>query len=287
MATNWNKQIPWMGSIHETAAAQVLSVYRCPKKGCMRVLQCHVQRDRHLFYEQCPKEADQASQGYAVNLIEGAGVRRTLHQAPDTTATRTTPLKEGWAPKLAKKPYRFNTAKKDFLTFKFNIDQEAGLKQDADVFAREMQKARDMNDKRLFPVSEFPTPLPTPGVVVLFSRFPGKVRQQPAVSEEPSTEGLDDMDRDAAAGIEEKNFSQTRETVMESVHLVHPIICDHYNVFDMVNTAFIKKEKLGVLPFLCYELGVDAQVPRVRKKAVHLTLLGNLVEECTCNITTR
>ena len=70
--------------------------------------------------------------------LERAGVMPTLHQAPDSTATRTTPQKEGWVPKVAKKPYRLNTAQKDFLTSKFNIDQETGLKQDADVVARQM-----------------------------------------------------------------------------------------------------------------------------------------------------
>lgn len=95
------------------------------------------------------------------------------------------------------------------------------------------------------------------------------------------------MDRDAAAAIEENNFSQTRETVMESLHLVHPIICDQYNVCNMVNTTSITKEKLDVLQFLCDELGLDVPVQTVRRKAIYLTLLENLVEDCSCNTTTR
>ena len=93
---------------------------------------------------QCIKKAqrstlrDQARQGYDVRLMEGAGVMPTLHPAHDTTVTRTTPQKEGLAHKVAKKPYRLSTAQKDFLTSKFNIGQEPGMKQDADVFAREM-----------------------------------------------------------------------------------------------------------------------------------------------------
>ena len=117
-----------MGSILESAAAKVLSVYSCPKEGCMR--QCSKKAERSTLH-------DQARQGYNVKL-EGAGVMPTLHQAPDSTATRLTPQKEGWVPKVAKKPYRLNTAQKDFLTSKFNIDQETGLKQDADVVARQM-----------------------------------------------------------------------------------------------------------------------------------------------------
>ena len=57
-----------------------------------------------------------------------------------------------------------------------------------------------MNDKRLFSASKFLTQL---HVSSFFSRIASKVCQQPAVSEEPPAEGLDDMDRDAAAAIEE------------------------------------------------------------------------------------
>ena len=57
-----------------------------------------------------------------------------------------------------------------------------------------------MNDKRLFSVSEFLTQLQ---VSSFFSRIAAKVCQQQAVSEEPPSEGLDYMDRDAAGAIEE------------------------------------------------------------------------------------
>ena len=57
-----------------------------------------------------------------------------------------------------------------------------------------------INDKRFFSVSEFLTQLQ---VSSFFSRIVAKVCQQPTVSEEPPAEGLDDMDRDATAAIEE------------------------------------------------------------------------------------
>ena len=69
---------------------------------------------------QCSKKAerstlhDQARQGYNVKL-EGAGVMPTLHQAPDSTATRLTPQKEGWVPKVAKKPIPVKHGPKGFL----------------------------------------------------------------------------------------------------------------------------------------------------------------------------
>ena len=75
-----------MGSILESATAQVLSLYNYPKEGCMR--QCIKKAERSTL-------RDQARQGYDVRLMEGAGVMPTLHPAHDTTVTRTTPQKEG------------------------------------------------------------------------------------------------------------------------------------------------------------------------------------------------
>ena len=51
----------------------------------------------------------------------------------------------------------------------------------------------------VFSVSEILTQLQ----VSFFSRIVAKVCQQPAVSKEPPAEGLDDMDRDVTAAIEE------------------------------------------------------------------------------------
>ena len=49
--------------IHESATVQVLSVYSCPKEGCIRVFQRHAALEIHLFYEQCSKEAERGKTG--------------------------------------------------------------------------------------------------------------------------------------------------------------------------------------------------------------------------------
>ena len=51
-----------MGSILESAAAKVLSVYSCPKEGCMR--QCSEKAERSTLH-------DQARQGYLRDVGEG------------------------------------------------------------------------------------------------------------------------------------------------------------------------------------------------------------------------
>jgi len=52
----------------------------------------------------------------------------------NTTKT-TQGLKEGWALKKAKRPYRFNEKQKSFLVSKFNIGQYTGRKMDPEIVA--------------------------------------------------------------------------------------------------------------------------------------------------------
>lgn len=155
--------------------------FSCPQDGCTRVYQRHSSLEKHLFYERCVKSLeratvlDQAKEGYAARLLEGVGTIPTL---PQTTSASTgaTQLKEGWALKQTKKPYRFSEKQKMYLVAKFNIGQETGRKLDPDVVAKDMRRAKDSNGKRLFALTEFLTPLQ---VSSFFSRLAAKGRQKP------------------------------------------------------------------------------------------------------------
>ena len=146
------------------------------------------------------------------------------------TAKTTERLKEGWALKQLKKPYRLNEKQKSFLVYKFNIGQDTGRETDPEMVAREMRGERDAHGDCLFSKSEFITP---GQVSSFFSRLIAKTRKQPA--EEPLEED------DLPAVTEEENF------VTAAVQLVHPIICDQQNVCEMVNGASLTKQKVGKL----------------------------------------
>ena len=163
---------------------------------------------------------DQARKQYATRVLEGVGKIPALDKHVSKHGKKTEELKEGWALKQLKKPYRLNEKQKSFLVYKFNIGQYTGREIDPEMVAREMRGERDAHGECLFSKSEFITP---GQVSSFFSRLIAKTRKQPA--EEPLEED------DLPAVTEEENF------VTAAVQLVHPIICDQQNVCEMVNGA--------------------------------------------------
>ena len=101
---------------------------------------------------------DQAKKQYAARVVEGVGkIPALTSTSASSTAKIAEGLKEGWALKQVKKPYRFNEKQKSFLVSKFNIGQDTGRKTDPEIVAREMRREMDANGQRLFSKSEFLT----------------------------------------------------------------------------------------------------------------------------------
>ena len=114
---------------------------------------------------------------------------------------------------------------------KFHIGQTTGRKVDAEIVAREMLRARCTDDVRLFQASEF---LSSSQVASFFSRQSAAVRQS------------DPDEMDVQAALEEHRFSQAKETV-ETVHLRHPLVYDHYDPCAMALRNTLKQLKLSIL----------------------------------------
>ena len=199
-------------------------------------------------------------------------MRKSIPSIPSDSAARTEELKEGWALKTTRKPYRFNEKQKSFLTSKFDIGQKTGHKMDPEVVSREMRRTKGTNGERLFTRSEF---LTAQQVGSFFSRLAAKIHQEP-VSQEVQEEG-------AVAARDEDNFATARDSVLSKFQLTHPIVCDQQDVCSMVKAGNLSKQKLERLKFFCSELGVNAPDPPFRKKAPYLALLEALVRNmCTC-----
>ena len=262
--------------VEETTPAIKAVTYSCPQEGCTRVFQRHVALEKHLSFERCTKSVeranllDYAKVEYAARLSDGVGKIPVLPARAVTTSTIAA-LNEGWALKQMKKPYRFNEKQKSYLLDKFNIGQETGRKMDPEVVAREMRREKDSNGERVFAMAEFLTPLQ---VSSFFSRLAAKTRQHPAVQ---TVE-----EEDITAANDEENFANARASVMATLQLIHPIVCDQQNLCAMVKTGSLEKQKLGQLQHFCSELGLAVPDPPMRKKAPYVTLLKELVQGCTC-----
>ena len=255
------------------------NVYSCPKEGCVKVFQRASALERHLSLEACTLSPerhtlmDLAKHQYAARLQEGVGLIPALRAVPSSVGSshQREEVKEGWALKQVKKPYRFNQKQKTYLEQKFNIGQSTGSKIDPAFVAKEMRRSRGKDGERLFVVSEFLTPQQ---VSSFFSRLALKVRQQQVeVSEE-----------DALAVEEQSNFATAKENVLSSLQLRHPIVVDQYNVCSLVNNkSEFRKTKVALLQHLCERLELNTPVPAVRRKAPYVELLEEVVNSCCCN----
>ena len=142
---------------------------------------------------------DLAKHQYTTRLQEGVGLIPALQAVPSSVGSshQCEEVKEGWALKQVKKPYRLNQKQKTYLEEKFNIGQSTGSKIDPAFVVKEMRRSRGKDGERLFVVSEFLTPQQ---VSSFFSRLALKVRQQQVeVSEE-----------DALAVEEQSNFAAAK-----------------------------------------------------------------------------
>ena len=94
--------------------AATKAIYSCPQHGCTGTFQRHAALERHLSCEKCTKSVergtmlDQSKKQYAARVLEGVGKIPALKSMSVSTTKTTEGLKEGWALKQLKKPYRFN-----------------------------------------------------------------------------------------------------------------------------------------------------------------------------------
>ena len=251
----------------ETASierGQAAGVYSCPQDGCTRVFQRLSALEKHLSLEK-NSLMDLAKIGYKSYLEEGVGKLPSL-QAPVRQEDSRVSLKEGWALRVVRKAYRFSEKQKSYLLSKFRIGQTTGHKLDAEVVAREMQRARGTDGARLFQSSEF---LTTTQITSFFSRQSALVRQR------------DPDEADIRAAQEESNVSEAKETVA-SIQLDHPLIYDQYDLCEMALNDSLKILKLPMLQHMCEDLGLDIPSKPMRKKAPYFALLKEIVSKCTC-----
>lgn len=239
----------------------------------MRVFQRLSNLVKHLSLEKCTRSLEKhtlmilAKMGYKSYLEEGVGVLPSI-KAEMTSEPVTAIYKEGWALRSAKKAYRFNDNQKSYLTIKFQIGQRTGQKFDADEVARQMRRARGTDGERLFKTSEFLSPQQ---ISSYFPCLSAAVRQH------------NPQEMDVQAAEEEVHFSNARECVSSEVE--HPIIFDQYDLCAMASNKTLKQLKLGMLQYICTQLGLDIPQPAVRRKAPYIALLTDITSKCTCRLT--
>lgn len=180
-------------------------------------------------------------------------------------------LDEGWSLKKTAKSYRFNEKQRSYLLAKFSIGALTGRKANPDAVSKEMRRSIGPDGQRLFTTTEF---LSAQQIKSFFARQAAK---QSVSTAAPQTEN------DILAQQEESNFTAAQREVLSHFQAYHPIVYDQYNICELSNSNSLNKLKLPLLKLICKEFELEIKEPKdSRKKATYITLLQEMVSDCSC-----
>ena len=253
-------------------------LFSCPNEGCVKMYRHFSGLDKHLSFGKCKlmveKESllDKAKRQYHALLTSDTGPTSTCSitlqsQANASHLSAGVEIPEGWALKSTRKSARFTEKQKAFLDEKFNIGQNTGCKMDPETVARDMRFAKKIDDSRLFSGDEF---LNAQQIQSYFSRMSAKLRHA-TISEQ-----------DTAAAQDADSFDQTRQQVIETVQLNHPIMYENLDLCKMFKTDTLKKVNITLLKSICEYYDIEVENFNQKRKAQFLSTLGDLVQTCQC-----
>jgi 2C-methyl-D-erythritol 2,4-cyclodiphosphate synthase len=79
-------------------------------------------------------------------------------------------------------------------------------------------------------------------------------------------------------------MQEMQRDVLISVDIQHPIICDRYNLCDLVSDSENKLDKLKIviLQDICSSLQIDTSDIKVKRKKPYIDLIVSVVSKCSC-----
>ena len=166
-------------------------------------------------------------------------------------------LSEGWALHKPKGgAVRFSEKVRQYLTFKFEIGEQSGRKEDLRQVSQDMRIAKGENEECLFSREEWLTKAQIQG---FFSRLSPSRRRRAGPS--PST-AVDDKSDDELIDEEEVSHMTTVESVVTEIGLTHPIVYDIYDLCDYVKGEKLNYFAISMLKEICtfYELPFNQEM---------------------------
>ena len=130
-----------------------------------------------------------------------------------------------------------------------------------------MRFAKKSEGNRIFTLDEF---LTTKQLQSYFSRKAGKLRHQ-----HPE---VDSGDHEAA--VEQQQYWDTREQVLQEVQVQHPVI---FYLCAMYHANRLNQFSVAMLKHICEYFDLNKAQLAVRRKAPYITLISKLVQSCSCH----
>ena len=259
-------------SPHEDCTeASMPKIFSCPEEGCIKSFLHHSSPEKHCIFSAHIRSLekitlqDRAKLLYAQRLEEG----QTKHlSCVQVHGSPSSPLLDmGWALKSKAKVVRFNEKQKSYLESRFLHGEKLGKKESGEAVAKDMRKAGDAKNERLFSIEEFLTPQQ-----IYFSRFAAKRRQH----REPESDAVQ----------LENAVKEVTEYVMvalqqESNKYDHPIVFNEFKLCEM-SMDELSMLRLRTLKAISEEF--DWQVSG-RRKAPYVDCVLSFVNGCTYKAT--
>ena len=172
-----------------------ISMFECSKPGCVKSFQTFSELESHLDVgDHCVKDERPSETLYdklrrdwadrfttSVNVTENEPSEPNIHQSENVSIPALHTVIMGWAlhrPRAGS--IRLTYKVKKYLTAKFDLGEQSGLKADPQQVSNDMRKTRDEQNRRLFERDEWLTKSQVQG---FFSRLAASRGRQQAHSE--------------------------------------------------------------------------------------------------------
>ena len=252
-------------------------LFTCPEEGCTRTFMRHSSMVQHL---DCGKHQraleretlfDKAALEYAEQLEGEATMQPQVSGVSiQTSCVNRRPM--GWALKTSGAgKTRFTENQKSYLTAKFRLGEQTGLKVDPAAVARSMMCAKAPDGNLLFTSDDFLTAKQISG---FFSRLASKktLKEDKLLQKEDMEAATHEAHMEALLNDAERELAQ-----------IHPIVYDSYNLCELASQKKLNKFSLPVLNSICSFFGINTEdIKGKRLKKPFINRLQSLCQECEC-----
>lgn len=151
----------------------------------------------------------------------------------------------------------------------FKLERRPGKKAEPTDVSKAMRTAKDINGERLFDYGDF---LTSQQISSYFSPLAAK---RSVEVDQPDSE-------DETAGEDLQNVLTDKVLSEVSIQHSHPIVCDSYNICELVINCKLSSLSVPMLRNICEAFGLDTSEIKVKRKKPFVDMISNLVQGCSC-----
>lgn len=263
-----------------------MDMFECSEPECVKSFQTFSELELHLNVgDHCVKDERLSETVYdklrrdwaerfttSVSITDEPQCETSTHQVVRDSMPPVNTVSMGWAlPKPRAGSTRFSDKVKNYLTAKFDLGEQSGLKADPQQVSNDMRKARDEQNNRLFDRDEWLTKSQVQG---FFSRLTANRKRQRTPSE------IEQNPKELSLEEEEAERQRLMEHILNELKPQHPLSYDAFNLCESAKENKLSQFNVAMLK----EILSFFEVPfksRDRKRDL-IEQLMSFIQECQC-----